>query len=212
MTNALRTAASLLAAILLMAGQAMALTSEETAVLTELTDHLRGIKTMQGEFVQYGPDGGKAQGDFYLARPGKVHFRYDPPTKIRVIADGKSVLVHDRGLKTFDLYPLSKTPLKHLLADDLDLADPGLVNAVSIDDDLISVVIIDDGRFGGGRLTLVFDRNSYALRQWTVRDAQGLNTSVSIYNAQAGNKLPARLFRIDYSAARQANRNRRSAN
>ncbi len=39
----------------------------------------------------------------------------------RSIADGSSVVVRDRKLATQDLYPLSQTPLRFLLADRIDL-------------------------------------------------------------------------------------------
>ena len=70
---------------------------------------------MNGEFVQFNPDGQQLQGKFYIARPGRVRFQYDPPATVRVIADGKSVLVFDKKLQTYDIWPLSQTPLRLLL-------------------------------------------------------------------------------------------------
>ena len=76
---------------------------------------------MSGNFVQIGADGRRASGNFYLQKPGKVRFEYDPPSPIDIIADGSSVVVRDRRLATQDLYPLSQTPLRFLLADRIDL-------------------------------------------------------------------------------------------
>ena len=61
------------------------------------------------------------EGEFYLQKPGKVRFDYNPPSPIEMIADGSSVVVRDRKLATQDLYPLSQTPLRFLLADRIDL-------------------------------------------------------------------------------------------
>ncbi len=77
---------------------------------------------MVGDFVQVGPDGSKTQGQVYLQKPGRVRFEYADPTPIELIADGSSVVVRDRKLATQDLYPLSQTPLRFLLADKIDLA------------------------------------------------------------------------------------------
>ena len=70
---------------------------------------------MQGEFVQFGPRGEQTGGKFFIQRPGKLRFNYDDPSPMRVIADGKNVAIGNTKLKTWDLYPLSKTPLSLLL-------------------------------------------------------------------------------------------------
>jgi hypothetical protein len=49
--------------------------------------------------------------------------------------------VRDRNLATQDLYPLSQTPLRYLLADQIDLARDTKVAAVSQDNNFISVTI-----------------------------------------------------------------------
>jgi outer membrane lipoprotein-sorting protein len=182
---------------------------EERQALAAISEKFSGIATMNGEFVQYGPSGDRTQGKFYIERPGKVRFQYDPPTTVSVIADGDSVLIHDRRLQTYDLVPLSQTPLRFLLDSRLDLTRAPQVRSVDIEPDLIQVVMVDDARFGGGRLTLFFDRESYELRQWTVTDQQGLDTSVAIYNVETGNRLSADLFRINYSAVTTSARERR---
>ena len=186
--------------------EAIARTPQETTALKAISAKLGAVRTMSGEFVQFGPAGDRAEGKFFLARPGKVLFKYDPPTTISVIADGKSVLVHDKRLQTYDIWPLSKTPLKFLLDSTLDLASSERVESVTIEPDLIRVVVVDDSKFGGGRLTLFFDAVSNELRQWTVADQQGLETTVAIYNVEVGNKLSQKIFRIDYSAATNARR------
>ena len=186
--------------------EAIARTPQETTVLKAISAKLGAVRTMTGEFVQFGPTGDRAEGKFFLARPGKVLFQYDPPTPISVISDGKSVLVHDKRLETYDIWPLSKTPLKFLLDSTLDLASSERVESVTIEPDLIRVVVVDDSKFGGGKLTLFFDAATNELRQWTVADQQGLETTVAIYNVEIGNKLSKKIFRIDYNAATNARR------
>ena len=186
--------------------EAVARTPQETIALNSISAKLGAVRTMNGEFVQFGPAGGRTEGKFFLARPGKVLFQYDPPTPISVIADGKSVLVHDTRLQTYDIWPLSKTPLKFLLDSTLDLASSDRVESVIIEPHLVRIVVVDDSKFGGGRLTLFFDAASNELRQWTVTDEQGLETTVALYNVEVGNKLSQKIFRIDYNAATNARR------
>ena len=200
-----------LAATLLVAGTvgAAAITDAERAALGDLSKKLQSVSTMNGEFVQFNPSGDKVEGKFYIARPGKVHFQYAKPSNLSVTADGKSVLVHDKKLQTYDIWPLSQTPLRLLLDSNLDLSTSQKVRGVSVASDLIEVALLDKTKFGGGELTLVFDRKSSELRQWTVKDEQGLETTVTLYNVELGNRLPAQLFAINYTAATNAAREKR---
>ena len=199
--------AGVLAAALLPAG-ASALTDQERAVLVEISQKLGAVKTMNGEFVQFDPNGAQRQGKFYIARPGRVRFQYAPPTTVSVIADGKSVLVFDKKLQTYDIWPLSQTPLRLLLDSGLDLARSDRVKRVSVAADLVEVELHDRTRFSSGVLNLVFDRNTYELRQWTVTDQQGLQTMVTLYNVEIGNQLSGDLFKIDYARATNAAQDR----
>ena len=201
--------AGAIAAALFPAG-ASAITDAERAVLVEISQKLAGVKTMNGEFVQFDPNGAQRQGKFYIARPGRVRFQYAPPTTVSVIADGKSVLVYDKKLQTYDIWPLSQTPLRLLLDSGLDLARSNKVTRVSVAADLVEVELQDETRFSSGTLNLVFDRTSYELRQWTVTDQQGLQTMVTLYNVEIGNQLAGDLFKIDYAAATNASREKQN--
>ena len=183
-----------------------AVTDEQAAVLRQISVALLQVETMNGEFVQFNPDGQQLQGRFYIARPGRVRFQYDPPATVRVIADGRSVLVFDQALQTYDIWPLSQTPLRLLLDSELDLATSEKVTAIGVADDLVEIVLEDETRFSAGTLNLIFDRESYELRQWTVTDKQGLQTMVALYNLEIGNALDEDLFEIDYLAATNAAR------
>jgi outer membrane lipoprotein-sorting protein len=187
---------------------AYAVTDEERAVLAEISQKLSGVATMNGEFVQYDPDGTQRQGKFYIARPGRVRFQYDPPTTISVIADGESVLVFDKKLQTYDIWPLSQTPLRLLLDSNLDLSTSDRLRRVSVASDLVEVELQDETKFSAGTLNLVFDRKTSELRQRTVTDQQGLQTLVTLYNVETGKQLAGDLFKIDYNAATNAARER----
>jgi outer membrane lipoprotein-sorting protein len=197
--------AGALAAALLPAAS-YAITDAERAVLAEISQKLSGLKTMNGEFVQYDPNGAQRQGKFFIARPGRVRFQYDPPATISVIADGKSVLIYDKKLQTYDIWPLSQTPLRLLLDSNLDLSTSNRVSRVAVAPDLVEVELQDETKFSAGTLNLVFDRKTSELRQWTVTDQQGLQTLVTLYNVETGNQLGKDLFRIDYAAATNAAR------
>ena len=173
--------------------------AKQRAILDRISLYLSSVQTMVGNFVQVGPDGGKTQGTFYIQKPGKVRFEYNPPTPIDIIADGSSVVVRDRNLATQDLYPLSQTPLRYLLADRIDLLRDTDVISVSSDDTFVTVVIEEKQLVvGTSRLMIMFDAKDLSLKQWTVTDPQGYDTTVAVYNLDSNKKPDPRLFVINY--------------
>ncbi|MCB1503211.1 MAG: outer-membrane lipoprotein carrier protein LolA [Bauldia sp.] len=168
------------------------------ATLANITAYFNRFSTMEGDFIQFGPHGEQSEGVFHIARPGKIRFQYKPPVKLDVISDGRNVSVLNTRTMTQDFYPLNKTPLRYLLAQNIDLTERGLVDEVREEPDLIAVVIVEKSKLVNGKLTLVFDRNTYELKQWIVTDAQGLNTSVAIYNVTTGKPSDPGLYKINY--------------
>jgi outer membrane lipoprotein-sorting protein len=179
--------------------QATAFDTKQRALLDRVSAYLSSVQTMVGNFVQVGPDGSRTQGTFYLQKPGKVRFEYNPPSPIELIADGSSVVVRDRNLATQDLYPLSQTPLRYLLADHIDLLRDTDVVSVSADDTFVTVTIEEKQLVvGTSRLMIMFDANDLQLKQWTVTDPQGLDTTVAVYNLDTTKKPDPNLFVINY--------------
>lgn len=176
--------------------------AQGSAAAQKIADHFASVKSMTGEFVQFGPNGEQTGGKFFLDRPGKLRFNYEDPSPIRVIADGKGVVIGNRKLRTWDLYPLSATPLKLLLSDTIDLSQ-NMVRSVKEDPDLTTIVLGDKSVFGDSTISLMFDPKTYDLRQWTIRDAQGKDTSVMIFNVQTGVKFASDVFRIPYADVRK---------
>lgn len=116
------------------------------ATAQKIANHFSSVKTMMGEFVQFGPRGEQTGGKFYIERPGKLRFNYEDPSPMRVIADGKNVVIGNMKLKTWDLYPLSKTPLSLLLSDKIDLGNQKVRN-VKEESDLTTIVLGDKSIF-----------------------------------------------------------------
>ncbi|MFN7026898.1 MAG: outer membrane lipoprotein carrier protein LolA [Pseudorhizobium sp.] len=173
-----------------------------SATAQKIANHFSSVKTMTGEFVQFGPRGEQTGGKFFIERPGKLRFNFEEPSPIRVIADGANVVIGNMKLKTWDLYPLSKTPLSLLLAERIDLSD-GMVRGVREEPDLTTIILGNRTVFGDSTITMMFDTKTYELRQWTITDAQNKDTSVMIYNVKNGVAFDNRVFRIPYDEVRK---------
>ena len=172
----------------------------------QIADHFSSVQTMMGEFVQFGPRGEQTGGKFFIERPGKLRFNYNKPSPIRVVSDGKSVMVANLKLKSYELYPLSKTPLSLLLDKRIDLSGAS-VRDVRQDADLTTIVLGDKSVFGDSIIKMMFDPKSYELRQWTITDAQGKDTTVMIFNVQQGVHFDKKVFTIDYKTIRESKKN-----
>ncbi|HEX4238447.1 MAG TPA: outer membrane lipoprotein carrier protein LolA [Xanthobacteraceae bacterium] len=173
--------------------------AKQRALLDRISNYLSSVQTMVGKFVQVGPDGGRTEGTFYLQKPGRVRFQYNPPSPIDIISDGSSVVVRDRKLATQDLYPLSQTPLRYLLAERINLLHDTDVVSVNADDSFATVVIEQKQLFvGTDRLMIMFDAKDLTLKQWTVTDPQGFDTTVAVYNLDSTKKPDPNLFVINY--------------
>jgi outer membrane lipoprotein-sorting protein len=177
---------------------AQAAVSTPPGLAQAIADHFSSTKTMQGSFVQFGPRGDQTGGRFFIQRPGKMRFNYDDPSPMRVIADGTNVVVGNGQLKTWDTYPLSKTPLTLLLASKIDLS-ADMVRSVKAEPELTTIVLGSRTIFGDSTISMIFDSKTYDLRQWTVTDNQGKDTSVVISNVKTNVAFDDSVFRIDYA-------------
>jgi outer membrane lipoprotein-sorting protein len=188
------------AALLGKANGAGKLTPEQRTIVERVNNYLSGVQTLTGNFVQVGPDGRRTQGDFYIYKPGRVRFEYDDPSPIELIADGSSVVVRDRRLATQDVYPLSQTPLRFLLAERVDLTKDTNLVSVYADDVFVTVVLEEkNGIVGTSRLMIMFSAKDMQLKQWTVTDPQGYDTTVAVYNLDTSKRPDPALFKIDYT-------------
>jgi outer membrane lipoprotein-sorting protein len=171
---------------------------KQKAQAARISSYLSSLQTLVGNFVQVGPDGSKTKGQFYIQKPGKVRFEYEAPNPIAIVADGSMVAVRDRNLSTQDLYPLSQTPLRYLLSDRIDLMKDTNVVSVTADDFFISITIEERQLLTGtSRLMLMIGAKDGQLKQWTVTDPQGYDTTVAVYNLDTSRKIDPGMFKID---------------
>jgi outer membrane lipoprotein-sorting protein len=179
--------------------QADSFDAKQRGQVDRVSQYLSSVHQLSGTFVQVGPDGGRVRGNFYVQKPGRVRFEYEPPTPIDIVADGQSVVVRDRKLNTSDVYPLSQTPLRYLLADRIDLIRDTNVVGVHSDDVFVTIVIEErQPLIGTSKLMLMVGAKDYQLKQWTITDPQGYDTTVAVANLDTKSKPDPSMFMIVY--------------
>jgi outer membrane lipoprotein-sorting protein len=110
------------------------------------------------------------------------------------------VVVRDRKLATQDLYPLSQTPLRFLLSERIDLLRDTNVVAIRADDVFVTITIEErQPVLGTSRLMMMLSAKDYQLKQWTVTDPQGYDTTVAVSNLDTSKRPDPGMFKIDYT-------------
>lgn len=170
------------------------LTPDQVQAVERVTTYFNSFRTLKGEFTQVSPKGRVSAGVFFLSKPGRLRFEYAPPNPFVVISDGSWVVIEDRNQKTTDQYPLSTTPLKFLLADQVDLLEEAHVISVDTADGVSTIALEDKNNLLPGQLVLVFDDNRNQLSQWIVEDAQGKRTTISLDKLETGVEPDPKLF------------------
>ena len=179
-----------------LSAQAAGLTPEQVVDLKRVSAALNKIQNLQGHFLQIGPDGGAEMGTFYMRKPGRVRFEYNPPNPTLIVSDTATIAVQNTKLHTTDRYPLTDSPLRLLLSTNVDLStDPRIVK-VSREPGLISLTAREASGPAQGEITITLSDPAMELKQWEVLDAQGLRTLVTLNDVRSDVETPARLFVI----------------
>jgi outer membrane lipoprotein-sorting protein len=183
-----------------------AYSDQQKADLDKISAYLNGIRSLKASFVQIGPEGGTDQGQVAIQKPGQIRFEYRPPSPVSITATGGHVYVKNARLNTVDSYDLSDTPLGLLLNESVDLKTNKAVIGVAEQNGSIVVRARSSANRNDSNITLVFSAPAIELRQWTVKDNQGGNTTVALQNLQTGVALDPGLFAVPVKAVRQSSR------
>lgn len=161
-------------------------------------NYLNKMTTAKARFLLTAADGTQQIGTFYLNRPGRLRFEYDPPARDFVVADGVLIYFYDAQLGEQSNAPIGQTLADFLLRQNIRLSGDVRVDRVMRGGDLLQITLKQKDDPGAGSLTLGFIENesdqSLTLKKWRVVDAQGQTVEVELFQLQAGMKLDSKLF------------------
>ena len=178
----------------------------EKIPLATLSGYLNGLTTVEADFTQINSDGSISTGRIYISRPGRVRFEYAPPDRSLVIAGGQQVAIFDaKSNQPPEQYPLKRTPLNLILAENVDLGRARVVVGHEDDGTSTRVLAQDPETPEYGTIELVFTSNPLELRQWIITDDLGAQTTVILGEMKKGGQLGARLFNISAETAARGN-------
>lgn len=176
----------------------------EKVSLKELSRYLNALTTAEVEFTQINSDGSISTGKLYIHRPGRARFEYNPPDKNLVLAGSGTVAIFDaKSNQPPEQYPLSRTPLSIILANNIDLGREKMVVGHSVDGNTTRVRAQDPDHPEYGSIEMVFTAGPTELRQWIIRDDSGSETTVILGEMKKGGKMRSSLFNIAIAADRR---------
>jgi len=158
---------------------------------------LNAVQRLQGRFVQTSPGGARASGMFYLQRPGRLRFEYDPPATLLIVADGSVVAMRDTELRTTERTPIRSTPLNLILGESINLERDARVLRVSRAGPWLMITARDRSGQTDGQITLQFQGPNADLRSWDVIDATGARTRITLSDVTQPASFDRSLFRLE---------------
>lgn len=177
-------------------------TPDQQQVLSQAERYINSIGTLQARFLQLSSTGHSVEGDVFMHRPGRMRLEYED-APILMVANGRHLIYVDQQLDQVSYLGLDQTPVGVLLRPNVSFADPDItVTAVRRASNVAEIDVVQTKDPGAGMLTLVFTEQPFELRQWRVRDAQNVETAVSLFNARTGMDLPGSLFQFSESRDR----------
>jgi len=186
--------------------QAFKPTAEDAADIARAEAYLDAIRTLESRFVQIGPDGSFAEGDFYLARPGRLRLEYDAPNPNLLVADGRAFVHIDKRLQTIAYLPVDSTPAALFLRERIAFSGSVAVVAIERGPAVLRIALVQASDPRAGRLTLIFSERPFGLASWSVTDQQNLVTRVTLVAPVHGRPIDAKYFTfVDPTIGRDRN-------
>ncbi|TNE28950.1 MAG: outer membrane lipoprotein carrier protein LolA [Alphaproteobacteria bacterium] len=167
---------------------------ERLKTVSKIEKYLRELKTMKAHFTQTAPNGEKTSGVFYLQRPGKMRFEYDPPIEDFIVADGLFIYFYDAEMENQSSTAIGNSLADFILRENIRLS--GDIKILGIEEGMIEekktleVTLTQTADPGAGNLTLIFRKDPMQLVSWVINDAQGLTTTVALWESHSNIHLP----------------------
>ncbi len=176
---------------------AVPLHAAEKLSLPEISGYLNTIASARADFTQYNDDGSRSTGTLYIKRPGKMRFEYAGKNAAKVVASAGAVVILDpKSNQPPETYPLNRTPLAIILANQVDLTQARMVTAHEFDGTATIVRAQDPKNPEQGSIDLRFSGDPVRLESWIIRDGSGGQTAVTLGDLDTNIQLNNSVFNV----------------
>ena len=180
----------------------LARADEQSDAIKKIEKHLNSISSIKANFVQISADGGISNGQFFLSRPGRLRWQYEPPVPLLIIGNKGTIQYHDLELDTVSYVDMDDTLAGMMARDKISLtsSDLGVKNYQNAGGTL-RLTLIKKDKSEDGSLTLVMQEEPLTLKKFEVVDGARQKTSISLTDVVYDAKLPPQLFEFETKQA-----------
>ncbi len=170
----------------------------DQADISRIEAYLNAIRTMKSRFLQVSSDGDYSEGTLYFSKPGKMRLEYDDPNPNLIVSDGVNLIFFDKELGQVSYFNLDGSQAAVLLADNISFSTGGvLVTRFERGPGVLRLTVAKESDPLEGNMTLIFSDRPLSLKKWTVIDAQGIITNISLLGPRFGVPLSQKLFDVE---------------
>lgn len=172
-----------------------AVSASQEEDIRKAENYLNNLETARSRFTQIAPDGSRRTGTFYLNKPGKLRFEYDPPTQDFIVADGTFIYFYDAELNEQTHAPIGQTLADFILRENLNIGEDVIVSDVTRGGGLLQITLVQKEDPKAGSLKLGFQESPvFSLKKWRVTDAQGSIVEIVLADIQTNARPANELF------------------
>jgi outer membrane lipoprotein-sorting protein len=168
----------------------------EPTTVERVENYLNSLTTVVTDFTQTAPDGTLANGKFYLERPGKMRWEYEPPVPILMVSSGGVMTYFDRELAQTSTIPIDNTPAGILVREHIAFSGDIAVKEMNNEAGIIHITLIQPEKMDNGELTLELTAKPLALKNLSFIDATKQETRIRFSNAVMGQPIDSKLFTL----------------
>jgi outer membrane lipoprotein-sorting protein len=162
--------------------------------LASLEKRLNSITTLRARFQQIDASGQKTTGRFYLSRPGKLRFEYDPPVDDFIVADGVFIYFYDSKMNEQSQTLISQSLADFILRKNLNLSGDIKVTQTTERNGLLFVSLAQANDLKAGTITLGLQLDPFLIRGWRIKDAANNVTEILLTDIETGGNFSNSLF------------------
>jgi outer membrane lipoprotein-sorting protein len=174
----------------------VSLSAKDTA-LQQIEDYFNRITTMESTFVQVAPDGQITEGKFYLSRPGKVRWEYNPPASVVIVGKSGLITYYDKALDQISHSSIDSTPVSFLTRPRISFKSKDLeVKELKENATSYELTLTQTDKEVEGRVVLTFLKMPLELKKIEVIDAAEQHTLITFTSSTFGQPIKGDLFII----------------
>jgi outer membrane lipoprotein-sorting protein len=170
------------------------ITVQDRADIERIETYLNTVNSLRSKFVQISTGGRIADGTIYIDRPKRLRLEYKNPPNIHVYVSGDWLAHVDTELEAVWHVPLQYTPAEFLVRDKISLSGDITIERVVRDSRTITLSVMRTAEPDSGKIEFIFSDAPLMLRKWTVTDAQGISTSVTLVAPVFNVEIPGDVF------------------